>query len=338
MSTSDVTVNGVLGQRPGRDAIPGTAQGNGNGRRRPRAEQPMVPDATFGSYYGLPIIKEPTWRSPDIPGYLFLGGLAAGSSLLATGAQLAGLDVLANRSKLVATAGAALSGLALVHDLGKPSRFFNMLRVFKPTSPMSVGSWLLAGFSGCSALAALGVLTPRARGLTTAGAVSAAAFAPFVASYTAALLSDTAVPAWHDAYRDLPFVFVGSAAMAAGGMGLINAPLGQAGIARRMALLGSVLETSSLQLMERRLGMVAEPYSEGRAGQWMKAGKALAVIGTVAASTARRSRLRSACAGAALVAASACTRFGVFHAGIASAKDPKYTVVPQRARRDGNSS
>src|SRR4051794_28337492 len=96
MSTSDVTVNGVLGQRPGRDAIPGTAQGNGNGRRRPRAEQPMVPDATFGSYYGLPIIKEPTWRSPDIPGYLFLGGLAAGSSLLATGAQLAGLPVLAH--------------------------------------------------------------------------------------------------------------------------------------------------------------------------------------------------------------------------------------------------
>src|SRR3954467_10741188 len=171
MSTSDVTVNGVRGRRPGRAAIPGTAQGNGDGRRRPRAEQPMVPDATFGSYYGLPIIKEPTWRSPDVPGYLFLGGLAAGSSLLATGAQLAGLDALANRSKLVATAGAALSGVALVHDLGKPSRFFNMLRVFKPTSPMSVGSWLLAGYSASSALATVGVLTPRWKSVTTAGTV-----------------------------------------------------------------------------------------------------------------------------------------------------------------------
>ena len=292
----------------------------------------MVPEATFESYYGLPIIKEPVWHSPDIPGYLFLGGLAAGSSLLATGAQLAGLDVLANRSKLVATAGAALSGVALVHDLGKPSRFFNMLRVLKPTSPMSVGSWLLAGYSASSALATIGVLTPRWKILTTAGTVSAACFAPFVASYTAALLSDTAVPAWHDAYRELPWVFVGSAAMAAGGMGLLNAPVNEAGIPRRMAMLGSVLETSSLKLMERRLGMVAEPYHLGRAGQWMKAGKALAVIGTVAASTARHSRLRSAAGGAALVAASVCTRFGVFHAGIASAKDPKYTVVPQRAR------
>jgi len=336
MSTSDVTVDGVLGQRPGREAIPGT---HGNGRRRRRgAEEPMVPTATFGSYYGLPIIKQPTWRSPDIPGYLFLGGLAAGSSLLATGAQLLGFDALANRSKLVATAGAALSGVALVHDLGKPSRFINMLRVFKPTSPMSVGSWLLAGFGSSSALAAIGVVTPRFRSVTTAGAISAAVCAPFVASYTAALLSDTAVPAWHDAYRELPFVFVGSAAMAAGGMGLINAPLDQAGIARRMASLGWLLETSSSELMERRLGMVGEPYQHGRAGQWMKAGKVLAVVGTVAAWIGRRNRLGNACAGAALLGASVCTRFGVFHAGIASAKDPKYTVVPQRARQEGNSS
>src|SRR4051812_32862351 len=126
--------------------------------------------------------------------------------------------------------------------------------------------------------------------------------------------------------------------MAAGGMGLINAPVHQAGIPRRMALLGSILETSSLQLMERRLGMVAEPYHRGRAGQWMKAGKALAVIGTVAAGGARRGRLRSACAGSALVAASLCTLFGVFHAGLASANDPKYTVVPQRQRREANSA
>jgi len=332
MSTSDVTVNGVVGQRPGRDAIPGLAHWNGGRRRRTGGEQPVVPEATFGSYYGQPILKQPVWHSPDIPGYLFLGGLAAGSSLLATAAQLAGLDALANRSKLVATAGAALSGVALVHDLGKPSRFFNMLRVFKPTSPMSVGSWLLAGFGSSSALAALGVFTPRWRPLTTAGAVSASLFAPFVASYTAALLSDTAVPAWHDAYRELPFVFVGSAAMAAGGMGLVDAPISQAGMARRMASLGWILEASSSKLMESRLGMIGEPYHEGKGGRWMTAGKALGVIGALGAWTCRRSRVGSACAGAALVAASVCTRFGVFHAGMASANDPKYTVVPQRER------
>ena len=40
----------------------------------------------------------------------------------------------------------------------------------------------------------------------------------------------------------------------------------------------------------------------------------------------------AAAAGAALVAASAATRFGIFHAGLESARDPKYTVVPQRQR------
>jgi len=47
----------------------------------------------------------------------------------------------------------------------------------------------------------------------------------------------------------------------------------------------------------------------------------------------RRSRALSALSGAALLAASALTRFGIFEAGVASARDPKYTIVPQRQRQ-----
>jgi hypothetical protein len=81
------------------------------------------------------------------------------------------------------------------------------------------------------------------------------------------------------------------------------------------------------------MGITAEPLHQGRAGTLMKASKLLTVAG--AAGTAllgRRSRVAAALSGAALMAGSACTRFAVFEAGQASAKDPRYTVVPQRER------
>ena len=92
------------------------------------------------------------------------------------------------------------------------------------------------------------------------------------------------------------------------------------------------METAALERMERRIGMVAEPYSAGRGGNYIKAGKALAVLGAAGAALGGRSRAVAAASGAVLVAASAATRWGIFHAGLASAADPKYTVVPQRQR------
>ena len=105
----------------------------GDGRRRRRGEQAMVPDAKFTSYYGRPVIKEPSWEAPDVPGYLFFGGLAGASSVLAAGAQLSGYRELAKVAKVGALGAISLSAVALVHDLGRPGRFANMLRVFKPS-------------------------------------------------------------------------------------------------------------------------------------------------------------------------------------------------------------
>jgi formate-dependent nitrite reductase membrane component NrfD len=302
----------------------------GNGRHR--GEQAMVPPAEFRSYYGRPVIKEPVWKAPDVPGYLFLGGLAGASSALAAAAGFAGRPELARSAKTAAAGAISLSAAALVNDLGRPARFANMLRVFKPTSPMSVGSWLLAAYGPAAGVAAASVVTGRLPGVGRAATAAAAALGPAVAAYTAALLADTAVPAWHEAHRELPYVFVGSAATAAGGLGLVMVPPGRAEPARNLAVIGAAAELTAKSLLIRRLGPAAEPYQSGRAGGLMEAAEVLTATGLTAAALGARNRMVAAAAGLALVTASALTRFGVFYAGRTSARDPRYTIGPQRDR------
>lgn len=313
------------------------------GRRRDGRERSMVPEAQFTSYYGRPVVKASPWAA-DIPAYLFLGGLAGGSSLLAAGADLTDRPALRRSSRLTALAAIAASFVALVRDLGRPARFHHMLRVAKPSSPMSVGTWILTAYApmvGVAALAELrtalprpirdaALLQPAARGT----GLVAAGLAPAVAAYTAVLLSDTATPSWHEARRDLPFVFVGSAAAAAGGAAMLTTGLDQAGPARQLGVAGAVLDLAASRTMEAGMGLAAEPMRAGRAGSYLRAARVLtAVGGLVAATVAGRSRTASAVGGACLVAGSVCTRFGVFHAGQQSARDPRYTVVPQRERQ-----
>jgi hypothetical protein len=302
------------------------------GPRRHPGEQATVPDAEFTSYYGKPVLNAPRWQARDVAGYLFVGGLAGSSSVLAAGAHLTGRPTLARAGKVTAAAGVVVAGVLLVHDLGRPERFVNMLRVFKPTSPMSVGSWLLSAYGPAAAMAALSDVTGRLPRLGALGTAGAALIGPTITTYTAVLICDTAVPAWHDGYREMPYLFAGSGAAAAGGLGLLAAPLDQTGPARRLALIGGTVELTAAQLLRHRLGMVAETYRTGTSGRLVHAAEALTVAGLAGAVVGRTNRLVSALSGAALVAASALTRFGVFDAGMTSADDPKYTVVPQRER------
>ena len=291
-----------------------------------------TPDAG-ASYYGRPIVKPPVWKAPDIAGYFFLGGLAGAGSVLAAGAHFTGRPAAARARKISSVAARGGSTAALIHDLGRPARFANMLRVIQPTSPMSVGTWLLACYGpAAGAAAALEVtgLFPRLGGAATAGA---AALGPAVAAYTAALAADTAVPAWHEVHRELPFVFAGSALSAASGMALVASPVHETGPVRSAAVFGAVLELAASRLLHRRRGMAAEPYRKGKAGRLMRAGVLLSAAGTTGGVLfGGRSRAAAVLSGTALLVSSACTRFGVFHAGMESARDPKYTVVPQRER------
>ncbi|GAA1977054.1 polysulfide reductase NrfD [Nocardioides panacihumi] len=291
----------------------------------------MVPEPEFESYYGRPILKQPTWKTPDVPLYLFLGGLAGGSALLAEGAALTGRPELERVARLAAAGGAAAGTVALVHDLGRPERFLNMLRVFKPTSPLSVGSFILAPFSGLATAAAASHLTGRLPRLGRLAGLGAAAFGPPLATYTAALIANTAVPAWHEAHRELPFVFAGSGAQAAGGLAMMLVSTSEAGPARRMALAGAAIEILAAERVLGK-GLVAEPYHVGRPGRMMKLARRATTVAAALTVVGGRSRVASALAGATYLSASLATRFGIFGAGLASAKDPKYVVIPQKER------
>jgi hypothetical protein len=100
----------------------------------------------------------------------------------------------------------------------------------------------------------------------------------------------------------------------------------------RAGLIGAAAELAAGAKLERALGIVSEPYRTGRAGKLLKASRALTVEGAGLSLLARRNRAASVLAGAAYLAAGLCTRFGVYNAGVESAKDPKYVVVPQRER------
>jgi DMSO reductase anchor subunit len=289
-------------------------------------------EPAYKSYYGRPILKEPVWK-PEIPWYFYTGGIGGASSSLALAARLAGNERLARNAELVAFGAMTVSPLLLIKDLGRPERFLNMLRVFKPTSPMSVGSWLLAVQGTTTGIAGLcrifGVFSPLRR---MAENVAGLTGLP-LSTYTGALIADTAVPVWHEARRELPFVFAGGAAATAGGaVAAVTSPQ-DAGPARRLALLGAALELAATQTMEKHLGpLLAEPYHEGRSGRFAKLAKGLTLAGAATMALAGRRRAGAIAGGALLLAGGAFERWAVFRAGFASARDPKYTVVPQRER------
>jgi hypothetical protein len=113
---------------------------------------------------------------------------------------------------------------------------------------------------------------------------------------------------------------------------MVTTPTAQAGPARRLALGGALVDLAMERRMEQSMGITAEPLHAGKAGRLMKAAQVCTVAGAVGTLLAGRSRSAAVLSGAALVAGSVCTRFGIFEAGQESAQDPKYTVVPQRER------
>ncbi len=305
----------------------------------------MVPEAEFSSYYGRNVVKPPPWGH-EIPAYLFLGGLAGASGLIAAGAQFTRRPRLRRNSRLGAIGALGLGSAALVLDLGRPERFLNMLRTLKVTSPMSIGSWILSLYAaGAGVTAAIEVdrltgsrfpLGPLRRLLPivdVGAGLWTAAFAPPLAAYTAVLLADTANPTWNAAKDELPFVFVSSASLAAGGLAMVTTPVAETGPARILAVVGAAVETAATQVMHRRMDpTVAETLHHGHAGKLLKASEILTIAGGLGALVAGKHRAIAVASGVTLLAASALTRFGIFEAGIDSAKDPKYTIEPQKRR------
>ena len=304
-----------------------------------------VASATTGDvvgYHGQPILKEPVWTW-EIPLYFFVGGMAGASAGLAYATHLQGDELASRRAWLTALCALSASPPLLISDLGRPSRFLNMLRMFKITSPMSVGTWVVTATAGATAISAADAVGLAPPGPAWSRAIARAAVATrpaaalgglSLATYTAALLVNTAVPVWHEARWTLPLVFASGAALSAGGACTAATPGAHAGPARRLALIGAAAELASTEIMHRRLGIHAETYRKGKAARWARISQASILAGAALLSAGGPQRRRgvAAGAGALLCAGALATRRSVFAAGRASAADPRYVVQPQRKR------
>ena len=291
------------------------------------------------TYYDRPVLKEPVWIWA-VPAYFYAGGLAGASAILAEAAESLGgegNEGLVVRARWVAALAGATGSALLVHDLGRPERFLHMLRVFRPTSPMSIGSWVLAAAAPVYGGAAL---SARARGGTRApgralSIVGAGLGLPLTA-YTAVLLSNTAVPVWQETRRSLPFLFAASAAgSCAAALEMSSLNEAESHIIRRFGIAARTAEILAAWVVEReavRTPRVGRPLNEGVSGSLWAASKALTAASLVLSAGSQRRPWARRLAGATGTAAALATRFAVFQAGKSSARDPRATFHQQRER------
>jgi formate-dependent nitrite reductase membrane component NrfD len=223
-----------------------------------------------------------TW---EVPLYFWFGGIASGSSWVALACEAVGDGESARIARRV-TLGAVLPcAPLLIMDLGRPERFLNMMRIFKPRSPMSMGAWCLGAFSTAAGMSVVADLFGRRREAQVLGAATAAA-GMYLGSYTGVLLASTAVPVWARSRLFLPPIFVcTAAAKGAAANRLVMAATGvEAGHPTRTALgtvetaaMGAELALSTFN--EKRLGRFGDALKEGRAGQLFDAARWLVRIG-----------------------------------------------------------
>ncbi|HXH95529.1 MAG TPA: NrfD/PsrC family molybdoenzyme membrane anchor subunit, partial [Thermoanaerobaculia bacterium] len=225
-------------------------------------------DAEHG-YCGLPIVKAPVWTW-EVPVYFFVGGAAGASSVLALAAQLSGAPhSLVRDARWIAAIGAAASGPLLILDLGKPERFLNMLRVFKPQSPMSVGAWTLSLFGSASAAAAIGEELGLRR-IGDAAAFVAALSGVVMATYTGVLLGATSIPVWAAHARTLPIHFGASALASA--TAVLELRGHDARALNVLGLAAAIAETSMGVEIESDKAISSDPLRHGATGTTIRIG------------------------------------------------------------------
>ncbi len=301
------------------------------------AARGAAPPVAPAGYYGRPMVKPPVWTW-EIPLYFFVGGTAGMSAVIALACVAThGSLELVRAALWLAVAGALLSPLLLVLDLGRPGRFLNMLRVLKWRSPMSVGVWTLVLFStfAISALAVfegfhvasdVGLSSRTAGDLLFFLTLLAGALGALLATYTGVLIGMTAVPAWHAHRYTLPLHF------------------GIAGLGAAAALLELVgfrlhaLDTLGIGVaaLETVIGAWIELYRHAAADRALHRGPAgalLRVAGVLSGPLALALRLGGLVpeAAASFVAGALISRYGWIVAGRASASDPA-AALPDAGR------
>ena len=287
-----------------------------------------VQNKSSDTYYNRPLLKKSPW-SWDIPAYYYIGGTTGGLMTLGAASTILNRDELKGlikKSRYLATTGAALSAALLIHDLGRPSRFLNMLRVFRPTSPMSMGTWILMSFSG---LTGLSLITKNNTAAITAGILGLA-----LSGYTGVLISNTTVPIWHQPHRLMPILFLASgASSAASFFNLLEANEQEQKAARLYGIAGKIVEITTVHLIEKEVGTipeVARPLYEGVSGKLWQAAKILTAASLALSLIPKPSRNLTRLTGILGTAGAICMRFGIHYAGQDSSDNPRAAFHQQR--------
>ncbi len=288
--------------------------------RRP----PLEPIA---GYYGRPVLKPPVWTW-EVPVYLFLGGVAGVSAVIAWVSGLVGDSSLARDARIVAFTGAAISPVLLISDLGRPARFLNMLRVFKPQSPMSVGAWTLALFTLAVFVSLVdhlsAVLAKYGAVVAVTDAVAAVSGA-VLATYPGVLIGATAVPVWRRFVRLLPWHFAASSLGAAAS--ILELAGHRTPALNVIAIAAAIVVTGVAATIEFRRDPIARPLMTGSSGAMSRIGDAcsgpLPLLLRLSAGIWPPARL---VASVLAIAGSLTTRFGWIAAGRESAQDPRLVL------------
>jgi hypothetical protein len=324
------------------DAAAGALQGEaaqqaGPHRRRPPEGAPPAweqrpTEAYARGYYDRPVLKEPAWIWA-VPVYFYVGGAAGAAAVFGQVLEFIDRDRyrrLSKRCRVISVLGTSIGGGLLIYDLGRPERFLNMLRVFRPTSALNMGSWVLAA---AGMFGSLSLIFENSR-IVKAGAVLAGLPE---SGYTAVLLSDTAVPLWQATRRSLPSLFVASAASSAAGLlesaGLEPQERRAVQVFGTAARIAELLAGRAVEKEARAVARVARPLQEGLSGSLWRASKTGTIASAGISLLPGEGRIKLAAGGLLGIGSGLSMRFAMFYAGRASALDPRATFEQQRAGR-----
>jgi len=303
------------------------------------------------AYRGVPFLKKPVWKN-EIAAYFFLGGVSAGSALLGSIAELVGGPAhrkFAHTAHYVSFVTFLPCPALLIDDLGVPSKFYHMLRVFKPSSPMNLGSWAFAVHGAGATITVLRMLAADGK-LPLIGApiamlpekLLAALGIPsslLLAGYTGVLLGTTSIPVWYTS-RLLGALFT-SGSIATGAAAVVAAAavsdIEDHNALQSVATIRLVADVATL------IGYVAYVRTTGAASDPLWAGErrilnvtslatlALSILGGVAAISGRASRMGRFLGAISSLASGALMRWAIVRAGRVSAEDRQGALHAMRA-------
>lgn len=293
-------------------------------------ELPSRPAEARLDYYRLPLLKEPVWIW-SVPAYFYVGGVAGGSALLAALLhRRRGYRTLAGWCRLFAFLGSTAGPALLTWDLGKMLRFAYMLRVFRPSSPMSIGSWSLAG---TGLLSTISLFLGNRRAARPA-AIGTAAGGLILAGYTGVLLGNTANPLWQGRRNLLPVLFTASSVASTSGLlEMLDLNGRESKVVERFGLVGKIGEVASMVAMERETAIHPEAsrgLREGKGGVLWKGAEAMVAAGIVVSLIPVSSGFKRRLSGALTTIGAVCLRFALLESGKEAARSPRALTQSQR--------